>query len=82
MPNFYAYNTETVDSGSDYVYKEYQLHQFQSKRERDSWVASRGNAAPVKVADIPAYRMSLFMAHGKTRRADGGFWGVVDSGSN
>lgn len=82
MTNFYAYNTETVDSGDDHVYKECQLHQFTSKKDRDVWVSSRINAKAVKVSEIPAYRMALFTQFGKTRREDGGFWGVVDSGTN
>lgn len=81
MANFYAYRTDSDESDAG-VYKELQLHQFGNKASRDAWCDSQPTAKPVKASEIPARHMSLFRQLGKTRRPDGGFWGVVDSGTN
>ncbi|MCV2349296.1 hypothetical protein [Paucibacter sp. Y2R2-4] len=80
MANFYAYKKETDSSGAA-VYKELQLHQFPTKTGRDEW-CDKNSAKAVKASEIPARHLSLFRQFGRSRRADGGFWGVVDSGSN
>ena len=82
MSNFYAYRTASDESMGDLVYKELQLHQFGDKRTRDAWVLTDGNATSVKVSGISDNHMRLFKQFGGTRRTDGGFWSVVDSGTN
>lgn len=81
MAAFYAYRTDSDDSSAG-KYKELQLHQFGSKSARDSWCDQHKTAKAVKVAEIPARHMSLFRQFGGSTRPDGGFWGVVDSGTN
>ena len=80
MANFYAYKQQTDQSDAG-IYKELQLHQFPSKASRDDW-CEQNAAKPIKASEIPARHMSLFREFGQTRRLDGGFWGVVDSGTN
>lgn len=77
---FYAYRTDSA-SVQGHTYKELQLHQFVGKSARDHW-CELNSARPVRVSEIPAHHMHTFRQFGKTRRPDGGFWAVVDSGTN